>query len=233
MKGPLLLLFLWYSGSVDGQLTGSGYNYRTPTADGTGKYYMGREIAQVMGAAGIDWLERPQRQSEENTRLAIQKMNLAPDAIVADIGAGSGYFSFRIASGLPAGKVYSVEVQDEMISYLNNKKKETGVGNVIVVKGDSMNVRLPDQTIDIAIMVDVYHELSWPREIIQSIRKSLKPSGKILLIEYRGEDPSIPIKQLHKTTVKQLSKEFNANGFQLDYQGEFLPTQHFLLFKKR
>jgi precorrin-6B methylase 2 len=210
-----------------------GYTFSRASADGIGKFYMGREIAQVMGASGIDWLERPQRQSEENTDLAIKKMNLGPASVVADIGAGSGYYSFRIASQLPQGKVYAVEVQSEMINYLRQRKEQTHTQNIIVVKADSMNVNLPAHSIDLAIMVDVYHELAWPREIINSLSNSLKPSGKILLIEYRGEDPAVPIKALHKTTVSELSREFNANGFKLDYRGEFLPIQHFLLFKRK
>ncbi|MBA4168455.1 MAG: class I SAM-dependent methyltransferase [Chitinophagaceae bacterium] len=231
MKSINLLFFLLSLHIAKGQET-SGYTYAKATADGTGKYYMGREIAQVMGPGGIDWLERPQRQNEENTRLAISKMNLAPGAVVADIGAGSGYYAFRIASKVPEGKVYAVEVQHEMISYLNKKKKEIRANNVIVVKGDSEDVHLPPASIDLAIMVDVYHELSWPVEVVRSIRKSLKPSGKILLIEYRGEDPAVPIRELHKTTIRQVTKEFHAADFELDYRGEFLPIQHFLVFRK-
>lgn len=233
MKRLLLLPLIAAAFFTAAQNPEPGYAYAKGSADGTGKYYMGREIAPVMGAGGIEWLERPQRQTEENSRLVIEKMNLSPNAVVADIGAGSGYYSFRIAALVPKGKVYAVDVQDEMIRVLKQKKTEKNASNVEVVKGDSMNVKLPPHSIDLAIMVDVYHELSWPREILQSITTSLKPSGKILLIEYRGEDPSIPIRELHKTTVKQLTAEFRTNGFTLDYDGEFLPIQHFLIFKRQ
>ena len=207
--------------------------YRSPSVDGTGKYYLGREIAKVMDASGADWLERPERQTEENTDLAIDSMKLGLAAVIADIGAGTGFYTFRIASKVPNGKVYAVEVQEELIRYLEEKKSQTGTQNVRVIRGDSIRVNLPESSVDLAIMVDVYHELAWPMEIIQSIRKSLKPDGRILLIEYRGEDLSIPIKALHKTTVTQISREMKANDFILERQDEFLPIQHFLVFRKK
>ena len=209
------------------------YHYRHATRDGTGKYFLGREIAQVMGAAGSDWLERPERQSEENTDLAIENMKLRTGAVVADIGAGTGYYTFRIAEKLTDGKVYAVELQDELINYLQNKIKETKAINVEVVKGDTLGVHLPDGSIDLAIMVDVYHELSWPKEVLHAIRRCLKPDGKLLLIEYRGEDPKVPIKPVHKMTVQQIDKEMSSTGFVSDYRGNFLPIQHFLLYRKQ
>jgi SAM-dependent methyltransferase len=125
-----------------------------------------------------------------------------------------------------------VEVQDEMIHYLKEKKAALHRNNVAIIKGSNTSPNLPHDSIDLAIMVDVYHELEYPHEMLQSIKSSLKQNGKILLLEYRGEDPKIPIKQLHKTTVEQLNKEFKANGFSLFYKGDFLPIQHFLLYKK-
>ena len=209
------------------------YTVRNATADGTGKYYKGREIAQVMGAAGSDWLERSERQQEENTRLAIEKIPLTPNATVADIGAGTGYYSFRIAAKIPKGKVYAVEIQDELINYLRNKKASLKDSVVEIIKSSELSINLPDNSIDLAIMVDVYHELAFPQEMLQAIHKALKPKGRILLIEYRGEDPSVPIKALHKTTVDQLNRELKANGFQLQYKGDFLPIQHFLLYGRQ
>jgi len=209
------------------------YTWRHASADGTGKFYQGREIAHVMGAAGSDWLERDNRQQEENTRLAIEKINLAPGNTVADIGAGTGYYSFRLSPKVPQGKVYAVEIQDELLNYLRNKKNLLKDSIVEIVRGSELSPNLPDNSIDLALMVDVYHELAFPHEMLQSIRKALKLHGKILLVEYRGEDPSIAIKALHKTTVAQLGRELNANGFQLTYQGEFLPIQHFLLYEKK
>ncbi len=209
------------------------YTFHKAATDGTGKYYKGREMAHVMGAAGSDWLERNERQQEENTQLAIDKMPLAPNAAVADIGAGTGYYSFRIAAKIPKGKVYAAEIQDELITYLRNKKTLLKDSVVEIVKSSELSPNLPANSIDLAIMVDVYHELAFPQEMLQAIRKALKPDGKILLIEYRGEDPSVPIKALHKTTVAQLNRELNANGFQLQYKGDFLPIQHFLLYEKQ
>lgn len=210
----------------------SAYTYRNGSADGTGKFYYEREIAKVMGASGSDWLERDERQQEENTDLAIEKMNLPANAVVADIGAGTGYYTFKLALKLPVGKVYAVEIQDEMINYLDNKKRNLNSKNVEIVKGDMQSPNLPDSSIDLALMVDVYHELEYPQQMLQALRRSLKHNGKILLIEYRGEDASVPIKPLHKTTLAQLNKELTANGFELDFKGDFLPIQHFLLYRK-
>jgi len=209
------------------------YHFHKASADGTGKYYLGREIAHVMGASGSEWLERGERQQEENTSLAIASIKLPPNAVVADIGAGTGYYSFKLAAKLPKGRVYAVELQDALIVYLNNKKKLLNDSVVSIVKSTERSPNLPNNSIDLAIMVDVYHELEYPHEMLQSIRNCLKSDGQILLIEYRAEDSSIPIKALHKTSVQQLDKELNANGFILCQQGEFLPIQHFLYYKKK
>ncbi|MGH2648617.1 MAG: class I SAM-dependent methyltransferase, partial [Ginsengibacter sp.] len=206
--------------------------YKPRSSDGTGKFYANREIAQVMGAEGAAWLDRKDRQKEENSNLAIEKMNLSPTSVVADIGAGTGYFTFKIAEKVPQGKVYAVEIQDDLIRYLNNQKKELGAANVEVIKGDAKSPHLPDSLIDLAILIDVYHELQYPKEMMHNISKALKSNGKILLLEYRAEDPKIPILPLHKMTVEQLNKEMLSNGFKLSYDGEFLPVQHFLLYQK-
>ncbi|WP_419803210.1 class I SAM-dependent methyltransferase [Mucilaginibacter sp.] len=209
-----------------------GYTQKTADADGTGKVYFGREIATVMGAAGADWLERNNRNQEENTELAINKMPLKSNSVVADIGAGTGYYTFRIAAKVPQGKVFAVDVQHEFITYLNQKKKELNAQNVQVIKGTETSPDLPENTVDLAFMVDVYHELLYPHEVLQSLRKALKPDGKLLLLEYRAEDPAIAIKELHKMTVAQVNKEMAANGFKLIDRKEFLPIQHFLLYQK-
>jgi ubiquinone/menaquinone biosynthesis C-methylase UbiE len=193
---------------------------------------MGREISQVMGASGSAWLDRDTRPQEENTQLAIDRIKVPPTATIADVGAGTGYYTFKLAPKVPQGKVYAVEIQDELIVELNKRKNQQNIKNIEVIKGSTMSPNLPNNSVDLVIMVDVYHELEYPVEVLGSIRKSLKPGGQILLIEYKGEDPAVAIKPLHKTTVAQLSKELGANGFKLSYNGQFMPIQHFLLFKK-
>lgn len=212
--------------------TDTTYTHGTASSGGTGKFYLGREIARVMGASNASWLDRESRPEEEHTQLAIDKIKVSPSATIADIGAGTGYYTFKLAPKVPQGKVYAVEIQDEMIQAINERKKKLKNANVQAVKGGINSPNLPENAIDLAIMVDVYHELEYPVEMLRSIRRSLKKDGKLLLIEYKGEDPAVAIRPLHKTTVAQLSKELGANGFKLDYDGEFMPIQHFLLFKK-
>lgn len=208
------------------------YTYQNASRDGIGKYYLGREISFVMGAAASNWLERDEREREENAKLAIDNINIPVTGVIADIGAGTGYYTFKLAKKVAKGKVYAVEVQDELIAYLKNKKLQLRDTVVEIIKSASRSPNLPDNSVDVAIMVDVYHELEYPHEMLQTIKKSLKPTGKILLIEYRGEDPAVAIKPLHKTTVAQLNKEMLANGFTLFSKGDFLPIQHFLLYEK-
>jgi SAM-dependent methyltransferase len=210
----------------------SVYSYANGSADGIGKFYKGREISFVMGAMGSDWLERDTRDLEENTNAAIAAIDVAPNAVIADIGAGTGYYSFLLAKKVPNGKVYAVDIQDEMIDMLETRKRQLKDSVVQIIKSTIQSPNLPANSIDLAIMVDVYHELEYPQEMLQALKTALKPGGKILLIEYRGEDPSVPIKPLHKTTVAQLTKELGANGFKLFYKGDFLPIQHFLLYEK-
>jgi precorrin-6B methylase 2 len=208
------------------------YSWQSPSVDGIGKTYLGREIAHVMGFGGAGWLEREERQEEENTDLALSRLPLTLANVVADIGAGTGYYTFRIAPKVPHGKVYAVDVQEESVAYLQQKARELGLTNVEVVKGRAQSPNLPENSVDLAIMVDVYHELEYPQEMLQALRKALKKGGKVLLLEYRAEDPSIPIKKLHKLSADQATREMEANGFQLVERGDFLPIQHFLLYEK-
>jgi ubiquinone/menaquinone biosynthesis C-methylase UbiE len=213
--------------------TDSVYTFKTPHPDGTGKVYMGREIAHVMSASGAGWLERSTRQQEEDAEAAIAALPLSPGSAVADIGAGSGYYTFRIARRVPQGKVYAVEVQDEFVASLKARVQREGASNVTVIKGGEQHPNLPDSSLDLAIMVDVYHELAYPQEMLQAVHKALRPGGKLLLLEYRAEDPAIPIKALHKLSVAQAKKELAASGFLLAENREFLPIQHYLLFRKK
>lgn len=240
IKKTILLLFsfAWYQW-MTGQTTRDSvhladtiYRFSQASPGGTGKFYFNREIAHVMDAGGSDWLERDSRQQEENTKLAIEKMQLLPDQTVADIGAGTGYYTFRLARKVTKGKVYAVEIQDAFISYLRNKKASLKDSVVEIVKGSEQSPNLPAASTDLVIMVDVYHELLFPHEMLQAIQTALKQHGKLLLIEYRAEDPAVAIKALHKTSVAQVTRELNANGFHLQYKGDFLPIQHFLLFEK-
>ena len=210
----------------------SSYTYKTPDRDGTGKVYLGREISHIMGFHGKDWLERETREQEESISLALENLPITPKSVVADIGAGSGYYTFRIAPLVPQGKVLAVEIQDEAIDYIKVQGKALGFDNVEAIKGEDASPNLPENSTDLAIMVDVYHELLHPKEMLQEIRAALKPGGKLLLIEYRGEDPRVAIKPLHKMTVEQIEKELNANGFQLTQNGQFMRIQHFLIFEK-
>ncbi|OIP72399.1 MAG: SAM-dependent methyltransferase [Oscillatoriales cyanobacterium CG2_30_44_21] len=168
------------------------YQYKTPhSSDGIGKFYMGREIAQVMGHQGAGWLERYSRESEENPSRLIELLQLKPTDVVADIGAGTGYFSFRMAPLLTSGAVFAVDSQPEMIEILDILKQEKHIDNVTPVLGDATNPNLSESSIDLALMVDAYHEFDYPQEMIQNIVKALKPNGRVVLAEYKGENPFI------------------------------------------
>ncbi len=208
------------------------YTFRTPSRDGTGKYYLGREISQVMGHLGAGWLERPEREQEENVSRAIKNMQLQPGEHVADIGAGSGYYTFRIAQRVPEGKVYAVDIQPEMLDLMRRKIRNDGIGNVELVKGEEKSPRLTENSVDMVLMVDVYHELAYPREMMQEIVAALKPGGRFVLLEYRTEDPQVPIKRLHKMSLRQAVKEMQAVGLKLRENKDNLPWQHFMVFVK-
>ena len=211
----------------------SFYATKTPAYDGIGRVYMGREISQVMGHLGAEWLERPEREQEERTDLLLTILDLKPTDVVADIGAGTGYFSFRLARAVPQGKVLAVDIQSEMIEYLNNGKKKENVPNVEPVLGTITDPKLPANSVDLALMVDAYHEFSNPREMGVALVRSLKPDGRIVLVEYRAEDPNVPIKEHHKMSVMQASREMTALGLKLIKNDSRLPQQHVLIFGRK
>jgi precorrin-6B methylase 2 len=202
------------------------------SSDGIGKYYLGREIAQVMGYTGAGWLERPNREAEEKPSQILKLLDLKPDHIVADIGAGTGYLSFPIASLLPKGKVLAVDIQPPMLEIIEYFKQEKNINNIEPILATLTNPNLPPESINLAIMVDAYHELAYPQEVMQGIVKALKPGGRVVLVEYRGENPFIMIKRLHKMTQKQVKKEMQAVGLVWRETKETLPSQHYIVFEK-
>ncbi len=200
--------------------------------DGIGKFYMGREIAKVMGHTGAGWLERPNRETEEQPSKIANALNLKPNDVIADIGAGTGYLSFRIAPKIPQGKVLAVDIQPEMLDIINLFKQEKNISNVEPILATATNPNLPSKSVDLALMVDAYHEFEYPREVMQGIIKALKPGGRVVLVEYRSENPFIFIKKLHKMTQKQVKKEMQALGLIWRETKNFLPQQHLIIFEK-
>lgn len=203
--------------------------------NGIGKFYMGREIAYVMGFNGAIWLERPEREDEEAPSKLVQALKLQPGQVVADIGAGSGVLSVLMAKELgDKGKVLAVDVQQEMLDLLDKKLKKLNVKNVEGVLGTEKTPRLEPASVDLAIMVDVYHEFAFPYEMMLEISKSLKPGGRVVFVEYRKEDPEVPIKLVHKMTQTQVKREINQPEFGLKWKETIgiLPRQHIIIFEK-
>jgi FkbM family methyltransferase len=235
LVGGAIGLFLWTRPEAVSSPTPPSppvYGSCPPSRDGIGKTFMGREISQVMGHPGIGWLERTAREKEEAPSKAIALLELAPDTVLADIGAGSGYYAFRIARRLPQGKVVAVDIQPEMLAFLKTEAAKLGVTNVQPHLGAVDDVRLPPASIDAALMVDAYHEFDHPAEMLASLRSALKPKGRIYLLEFRAEDEDVPIKPHHKMTEAQARKELEAAGFRFVTNKPGLPWQHLLIFEK-
>ena len=211
---------------------GVKYTYKKGDFNGIGKWYMGREIAYVMGFQGINWLERSEREIEEDVATLIKNMKIKTDDTIADIGAGSGYHVFKMAPLADKGLVYAVDIQPEMLEAIELKKKSKRVSNVETVLGSAKGINLPKNSLDKVLLVDVYHEFSNPFEMIESIKNALKPNGLLFLIEYRGEDPNVPIKKIHKMTKKQSIAEMRAVGLKLKENIDNLPWQHCMIFEK-
>lgn len=217
------------------QITNYNYEYTFKKGDinGIGKWYMGREIANVMGFQGIGWLERSNREKEENVSNLIQNMKIESNDKIADIGAGSGYHVFRMAPLVKDGVVYAVDIQSEMLEAINIKIELNNINNIKTILGNEKSIQLPKNSVDKILMVDVYHEFNFPKEMIRSIKNALKPDVELFLIEYRGEDPRVPIKKIHKMSEKQAQKEMEANGFTLRENIRNLPWQHCMIFIKK
>ena len=209
------------------------YTFKDGDYNGIGKWYMGREIAYVMGFQGIGWLERFEREQEENVSKLILNMRIKSDDIIADIGAGSGYHAFRIAPLAKNGLVYAVDIQTEMLMTIEKNKEFSKIKNIETILGTEKSVQLPKNSVDKILMVDVYHEFNFPVEMIASMKNALKPNGQLFLIEYRGEDSKVPIKKIHKMTEKQAVKEMEAAGFKLKENIDNLPWQHCMVFLKK
>lgn len=204
------------------------------TRDGIGKYYFGREISQVMGHLGAGWLERAEREEEERTDLLLEAIRLRPGDVVADFGAGSGYFTWRIAQRVgSAGRVHAVEVQPLMLELLQANVTRRGVAErVLPVLGTASDPKLPEGALDLILLVDVYHELEFPFEVTAALARALKPGGRLVLVEYRGEDPEVPIKPLHKMTVAQVRREMAVHPLEFVENLGVLPRQHLLVFRR-
>lgn len=209
------------------------YTYTDADYDGIGKTYMGREISYVMGHQGAGWLERQGRVQEERTDLLLANLPLNSGDNVADIGAGTGYFSLPMARLVGEhGRVYAVDIQPEMLAIIEARSDDMGITNITRVLATEKDPQLPLDTLDLVLFVDAYHEFEWPREVMTGVYNSLVSGGKVILIEYRMEDPSVPIKRLHKMSEKQARKELEALGFQFVNNLDLLPQQHFLVFQK-
>jgi precorrin-6B methylase 2 len=219
---------------ADGTPPSPRYVEAPGSVDGIGKRYMGREIAGVMGWQGAAWLEREEREREERTDVLVAALRLRPGMVVADIGAGTGYLSRRMAPAvMPGGRVLAVDVQPQMVSMLQALVRQSGLTQIEPSLGTEADVKLPAATVDLAIMVDVYHELAFPYEVLASIVRALKPGGQLVFVEYRAEDPNIPIKTLHKMSEAQIKRETAVHALQWERTIEALPWQHLVVFRKR
>jgi ubiquinone/menaquinone biosynthesis C-methylase UbiE len=212
-----------------------GYEVRKDhDPDGTGKFYLGREIAQVMGHQAASWLERPEREQEEQPSKMLESLNLQPGLVVADIGAGSGYHTFRMAKKVgPQGKVYAVDIQKEMLDIIRGRMKRNKVANVIPVQGKIDDPCLPPGAVDLILMVDVYHEFSHPYEMTQAMLRALKPGGKLVFVEFRLEDPRVPIKTVHRMSQRQVLKEMAIHPLRHVRTIDTLPWQHVIILEKK
>jgi SAM-dependent methyltransferase len=222
-------------GKPAGKTTASRYEFRQEhDPNGIGKFYMGREIAQVMGHQGAGWLERPEREMEEKPSKLIELLKFKPGQVVADIGAGSGYHTFRIAKLVGRkGKVYAVDIQPEMLNIIRWRIKKTGLTQVVPVRGTITDPKLPPGSVDLILLVDVYHEFSHPYEMTEAMIKALKPGGRLVFVEFRLEDPKVPILNVHRMTEKQVLREMEPHPL-LRHRRTLgsLPWQHVIIFEK-
>ena len=203
-----------------------------PLAEAQRHPVSGRVIAQVMGYEGADWLERPEREDEEQPSKAIRALGIKPGQVVADVGAGSGYYTVRLAKQVgPIGRVFATDIQPEMLSLLKKRLSRERLDNVELVLATDVDPRLPEGQLDLILMVDVYHELARPQEVLRKLRAALKPDGRLVLIEFRKESAWVPIREEHKMSVKEARMELEAEGYRFDRVIDVLPWQHILVFR--
>jgi SAM-dependent methyltransferase len=200
--------------------------------DGIGKFYMGREIAQVMGHPGAGWLERPGRTEEERTDLLLRELPLKPTDVVVDLGAGTGFFSLPLARVVTRGTVLAVDIQPEMLDMIRERVRAEKITNIETILASETDPHLPVDSVDLVLLVDAYHEFSYPREVMQHVVAALRPQGRVVLVEYRAEDPRVSIKALHKMTVRQARREMSAVGLRWIRTDDLLPQQHLMVFGK-
>ncbi|KQT10156.1 class I SAM-dependent methyltransferase [Ramlibacter sp. Leaf400] len=216
------------------QPAASGYETVPRSADGIGKAFMGREIAGVMGWQGAAWLEREERERQERSDLLLRELRLAPGMQVADVGAGTGYHARRIARLVaPGGTVQAVDVQPQMLEQLQARARREGVDNIVPVLASERDARLAPASLDLALLVDVYHELEYPVEVMAGVVRALRPGGRVVLVEYRAEDPAVPIKSLHKMSEAQIRREMAVHPLVHERTANVLPWQHIVVFVRR
>ncbi|HVF15493.1 MAG TPA: class I SAM-dependent methyltransferase [Steroidobacteraceae bacterium] len=205
----------------------------THDPDGLGKFYLGREIAHVMGPGGIIWLERAEREREERPQLVLDALQIQPGQTVVDLGCGSGYYAFRMSKLVgPNGKVFAVDIEERMLQFVRQRAQREAITNITPIRSTASDPNLPPESVDLLLMVDVYHELEFPFEVMRKVREALKPGGRVALVEYRAEDPKVMIKEVHKMTQKQIIKEMKAVGLRHSKTITTLPLQHLAIFEK-
>lgn len=216
------------------QETDVAYTYEASNAaGGSGKFYLGREIPAVTDhEPGAAWLERPEREASEFPNRVAQALDLRPTDVVADIGAGTGYFTFRLSPLVPEGLVLAVDIQQEMLDRIAARREREGVPNVRTILGTVEDPNLPDRAVDVVLIALAYHEFSHPKEMLEHVVEALRPGGRVVLVEYRGEDATISVDPLHKMTEAQIRREMEAVGLVWMQTKDVLPQQHFVVFQK-
>ena len=234
MKAAVCALLLLCALLAHAEPLAQHYEFRAAhDPDGIGKFYLGRENAHVMGPGGIIWLERSERETEEKPQLVIDALEIKPGQTIADLGAGSGYYSFRIAPLVgPTGRVLAIDIEPKMLEVIAERAGREHVTNIATVRSSERDPNLAPHSVDLLLMVDVYHELEYPYEVMRKVREALKPGGRVALVEYRAEDPQVQIKPVHKMSEAQVRREMQAAGFRHVTTVRTLPLQHLILFER-